>query len=609
LRRIKPRLVAFALGLSLVAAARAASTSYAATTTGPYKSIDGGLSWSPLISNVSSGLLQGVPNVYAIAVDPVKSDTVYFFGSVTGVSGFYKSTDAGKTWSATVLTGIAGGGTDRTWLCIDQQAPTNLYLAASSKLYRSSNSGATWTELTPIHGTGVIGIAVDPRASGVVFATIGGGEIVKSTDFGTSWITLVKLNYGFPPNLSGIFVDPNNSQRLFATIFSAQCQDQNRFPISCAMFASVDGGQTWTIPNIQGAVRSVAFDRVTGDIYAGAQVVGVGLSVLKSSDQGKTWNVQLKTTGVMNGPAVSADPNVAGNIYALGDTGDLKKTADGGTTWKAITVPRYCTLPNTSQCPSGTTIAPLVVSLAYVGPPPPPAVSAAKTMSAATLQDGPVAPESIVIVNGTHLATGPGASDSNQPQMALAGTTVNVTDAAGITRTALLFSVSQTQVMYQIPPGTATGTANVTITAGDGVSAKVPVEIAAVAPGVYTVNPAGLVKAYVLRVANGFPFIEDVFDIDPSGVLVARPVVVSNGNQVTLIIYGTGFRAAGGDVSATIDGVDAPVLYAGPQGVQPGLDQFEILIPPELGTGSPHSVPIAFTAVGQAANTVYVTVQ
>ena len=62
-------------------------------------------------------------------------------------------------------------------------------------------------------------------------------------------------------------------------------------------------------------------------------------------------------------------------------------------------------------------------------------------------------------------------------------------------------------------------------------------------------------------------------------------------------------------MSATIGGTAAPVLYAGPQGVQPGLDQFNILIPPELGTGTARVVEIVLTAGGQQANTVNVTVQ
>src|SRR5438270_7444394 len=134
-------------------------------------------------------------------------------------------------------------------------------------------------------------------------------------------------------------------------------------------------------------------------------------------------------------------------------------------------------------------------------------------------------------------------------------------------------------------------------------------QIAAVAPGVYALNAAGLVKAYALRISNGNSFIEDVYEIDGTGAVIAHPITVSNGDQVYLIAYGTGFRAAGGDISAAIGGENAPVLYAGAQGVQPGLDQFTILIPPDLAAGGQQSVSLILTASGQPGNTVNLTVR
>jgi uncharacterized protein (TIGR03437 family) len=59
----------------------------------------------------------------------------------------------------------------------------------------------------------------------------------------------------------------------------------------------------------------------------------------------------------------------------------------------------------------------------------------------------------------------------------------------------------------------------------------------------------------------------------------------------------------------TIGADSPPVLYAGPQGVAVGVDQFNILIPPDLVAGSPKVVPIVLNAGGQAANTVNVMVQ
>ena len=77
-----------------------------------------------------------------------------------------------------------------------------------------------------------------------------------------------------------------------------------------------------------------------------------------------------------------------------------------------------------------------------------------------------------------------------------------------------------------------------------------------------------------------------------------------------LIAYGTGFRAADpGGVTVTFGSGSPPVLYAGPQGVAVGVDQFNILIPPDLAAGAPQSVPIVLIASGQTANTVNVTVE
>jgi uncharacterized protein (TIGR03437 family) len=260
---------------------------------------------------------------------------------------------------------------------------------------------------------------------------------------------------------------------------------------------------------------------------------------------------------------------------------------------------------------TGTTIVYKISGVASTGPPaPPPAGSVTQTVSAASLQSGPVAAESNVISSGSHLATGPAMADIDAPMTTLAGTTVNVTDASGATLPALVLSVTPTQVTYQIPAGTAAGPATVAITSGDGVISTGQVQVAAVSPGVYTLNAAGLVKALVLRVSNGNQIIEDVYDIDPTGAVVARPITISNGDQVSLIAYGTGFRAAGTDgVSVTVGADSPPVLYAGPQGVAVGVDQFNILIPQDLATGGPQVVPIVLSAGGQSANTVNVMVQ
>ena len=73
-------------------------------------------------------------------------------------------------------------------------------------------------------------------------------------------------------------------------------------------------------------------------------------------------------------------------------------------------------------------------------------------------------------------------------------------------------------------------------------------------------------------------------------------------------MIGTGIDAAtAANTQVSIGGVAASVLYAGPQGTYPGLDQINVTIPQSLaGKGS---VPVVMTVAGTGSNTVNVTVQ
>jgi len=78
-------------------------------------------------------------------------------------------------------------------------------------------------------------------------------------------------------------------------------------------------------------------------------------------------------------------------------------------------------------------------------------------------------------------------------------------------------------------------------------------------------------------------------------------------DQFYLILYGTGIRGAGSDVTVAIRGINAPVAYVGPQGTIPGLDQVNVLLPPQLaGSGT---VSIVLTAALKAANVVNIAIQ
>jgi uncharacterized protein (TIGR03437 family) len=126
----------------------------------------------------------------------------------------------------------------------------------------------------------------------------------------------------------------------------------------------------------------------------------------------------------------------------------------------------------------------------------------------------------------------------------------------------------------------------------------------------FTINAAGLAAGSVLRVSgDGTQTAENFFQMDNSGNVVALPVNLGPAtDQVFLILYGTGFRAAGtANTSMTIGGQNAQVTFAGDQGAFAGLDQVNVLLPRSLaGRGS---VNIVLTVSGQTANTVSISVQ
>ncbi|MGH9842983.1 MAG: hypothetical protein ACREEM_29955, partial [Blastocatellia bacterium] len=228
-----------------------------------------------------------------------------------------------------------------------------------------------------------------------------------------------------------------------------------------------------------------------------------------------------------------------------------------------------------------------------------------------------LAGESIVSAFGAGLASATAAATAAPLPTTLGGSTVKVRDSAGTERLAPLFFVSPTQINYQIPRGTATGQAMVTITSGNSVAAAGVALIAMVAPGLFTVNASGqgIAAAVALRVkADGTQSFEPVAQFDPAqNKFVATPIDLGpETDQVFLLLFGTGVRnrSALSVVSARLggpNGVDAQVSFAGGLDGFVGLDQVNARLSRSLiGRGE---VDVTLTVDGQTANTVKVSIR
>ncbi len=232
---------------------------------------------------------------------------------------------------------------------------------------------------------------------------------------------------------------------------------------------------------------------------------------------------------------------------------------------------------------------------------------------AASYVGGELAADSIASAFGSSLATTTEAiTSATLLPTTLGGTNIKVLDSKGVERAASLFFVSPSQVNYQIPADTATGLATITITNRDGVTTRGLLNVARVAPGIFSADStgSGIAAANIVYVKSDGQQIWDAvahYDTAQSR-FVANPIDVSAA-PAFLILYGTGIknRSALATAKITVDGLELPVEYAGAQGFFAGLDQVNVKLPAILkGRGE---VNIELLIDGKLANVVRVAIR
>lgn len=209
-------------------------------------------------------------------------------------------------------------------------------------------------------------------------------------------------------------------------------------------------------------------------------------------------------------------------------------------------------------------------------------------VSAASYAGSALAAESIVAAFGLGMAPGVESGREIPLPTSLLGTRVIVRDSQGVERRAPLFFVSPSQVNFQMPEGTATGPARVSIVNIDNFTSSAMVYVDRMAPGLFSVNASGqgLAAAFAFRIKpDGTQSYEPVAQMDGEGRMTAVPINLgSEGEEVFLLLFGTGIRNRTSleEVKIRIGEVDAQVSYAGPQNYFVGQDQVNVRIPRSL---------------------------
>ncbi len=244
-------------------------------------------------------------------------------------------------------------------------------------------------------------------------------------------------------------------------------------------------------------------------------------------------------------------------------------------------------------------------------------ISAAATVSSASYSQQPVTPDGIVSLFGTGLAVAPRLAE-NGLVYNLDGVTVNLEGTDGLVRSCLLFYVSPTHINFLLPTEAPSGEAVITVNRANKPVGVGSVQIAAVAPGMFSMNQngAGPAASIVVRVKAGNEFVYAVphrFDAATQKYISLPidlgPDLGKDTDQVFLELYGTGIRnrSALANVTAKIGGVAAEVSFAGSQNYFAGLDQVNVKIPRSLiGRGE---IEIELSVDGKIANVVKINIK
>jgi uncharacterized protein (TIGR03437 family) len=309
-------------------------------------------------------------------------------------------------------------------------------------------------------------------------------------------------------------------------------------------------------------------------------------------------------TGIVNSNGTVTIYAVTSTVSANGDQGaDPNKLVSITDTLAATTAPAsetFTTLrtANAGEVLRGIALAPSSTSLGNV----PLILSAASPSVTAIAQGG------LAFAMGQNLAPA-GDQIVGPSPIGFDGTSVSITDSKGNITSAPLLYVSPGQITFQVPASVAAGTASITVKAPGSSQTANNVVIAPVAPAVFALNGNGLVAGYAVRVSSGgTQTIEPAYALNTQGYYSATPINMGAAtDQVYLAFYATGVQAAGlANVTVTVNGVNAPVLYAGSAG-DGGVDQINVQLPASLaGSGT---VALQLTAAGIAANAVQIAIQ
>jgi photosystem II stability/assembly factor-like uncharacterized protein len=314
---------------------------------GVYKSTDAGATWQHLGLDDS----RAIPSML---VDPKNPDIVLVAaeGDVKTKSetrGVYRSTDGGKTWAKTLFVNDSTGiqkiarAFDRPEVIFATSIrryrtplpPSGIFspspppppgstpavFASATRLYKSTDEGLTWTEVTGgglprLAGCEYVAVAQNTDAQRVFI--IGNNGLFRSDDAGTTWRQMDKdderVRNGQGGYNCGVYVDTRNPDIVYT--------------INTSSYKSTDGGNTFT--GFKGAPGGDDPQQLWLDpVNSNRMLLGLDQGATVTLDGGRTWSswYNQSTEQVYH---ISADNSFPYWVYATQQDAGAVRTRSRG---------------------------------------------------------------------------------------------------------------------------------------------------------------------------------------------------------------------------------------------------------------------------------------
>lgn len=261
--------------------------------------------------------------------------------------GVYRSTDAGRTWKHLGLAAtqhiariiVHPTNPDVAWVA----AQGSLYGPGEERgVFKTIDGGATWRKVLYVdERTGASELSMDSRNPRIMYAAtweygrrpwqvISGGPgsaLYKSTDSGETW---TKMTEGLPEKMGkmAIAVSPSSPDTVYALIESDSAEDKR------GLYVSTNAGKSWSQVTSDPRLvqRAWYYIELFVDPKNEQRIYVLSAPFLRSDDGGKSWKVLSAPHGDFHDMWIN--PNDPQNFILLND-GGASITFDGGTSWSA----------------------------------------------------------------------------------------------------------------------------------------------------------------------------------------------------------------------------------------------------------------------------------